>query len=120
MFSNITLKIIDAGKALFPSIRGKEVNIFKETLEICYNFFTWFFGIIFTLKITDSGKAFYAENHSVMMAVVLIKFVYFLILVLGTLSEMYTRNLDLRNDPRKNEELDSNRNPENRMNTSSL
>lgn len=73
--------------------RENEVDIFKETMEICNKSFTWLIGMVLALMNTDTGKAFFDANYPVIMTIVLIKFLSFLTMVSATITQIYKKNL---------------------------
>ncbi|XP_054811568.1 uncharacterized protein LOC129312840 [Prosopis cineraria] len=87
------MKIKHAGEVVSAAIRSINDDTQKEAMDICYNLFTWLLSTLFTLKITDAGKASPSANYSVMKAMVLIKSVSSLTTSLATLSQMHKRNL---------------------------
>ncbi|XP_054789535.1 uncharacterized protein LOC129295077 [Prosopis cineraria] len=90
--STVIMKIKDAGKVFAAIIGSIEDDTQKEAMNICYSLFTWLLSILFTLKITDTGKASSSANDSVMKAMVLIKSVSSLTTLSATLSQMHKRN----------------------------
>ncbi|KAH1157744.1 hypothetical protein AAZX31_11G054300 [Glycine max] len=64
--------------------RDKEVNWFRESPDIFDKLFQWLFGVI-AFKTTPMREALYIAHPNVMMAMVLMIFLYFSLWLLGTM-----------------------------------
>ncbi|KAL5166688.1 hypothetical protein HKD37_18G051603 [Glycine soja] len=72
--------------------KDQVVNVFKELQEILIKFLTLSIALI-SLTNTESGKLLFTEQHKLMMSLILTIVLYFLFASIGTILQIYKRNL---------------------------